>query len=323
MILVTGGTGFLGSTLIKQLIDEGKAVVATKRVSSKIPDILKNSSLIQWVDADITDYFALADIFIGITEVYHCAAKISYQKKDANLMNNVNVEGTKNIVNLCLEHHARLVHVSSIAALGTNKLGKPVNENDKWEYDRKMSQYSLSKYKGELEIWRGVVEGLDAVIVNPSLIMGASAGKDGSGIVFDIVNKGLPIYTTGAIGIVDVEDVAKAMITLMDRTDIQRERFILNSENISNKQLLERIASLLNKKAPSILATPFLLEIGWRFAKIKSFFNGKEPALTKESSHAAASKLEYNNEKIVQTIDFSFKPIDQTLVEIAQTYTNT
>lgn len=322
MILVTGGTGFLGSTLIKRLIDDGNSLIAIKRESSVIPDSLKDSSHIEWKNADITDYFALADLFENITEVYHCAAHISYQKGAASLMNNINIEGTKNIVNLCLEHEARLVHVSSIAALGTNKLGKPVSEKDKWEFDRKLSKYSLSKYKAELEVWRGTIEGLDAVIVNPSLIMGASAGRNGSGVVFDLVNKGLPIYTTGSIGIVDVDDVAKVMISLMHRKDIKSERFILNSENISNKSLLEKIANLLQKKSPTIEAKPFLLSIAWRLAKFASFFSQKEPTLTKESSRAAAAKLMYTNEKIVSTIDFSFKPLDQTLKEIALTFTN-
>lgn len=322
VILVTGGTGFLGSTLIQKLVDDGQSVLATKRHSSIIPESLKNSSLIEWVNADVTDYFALADIFENVTEVYHCAAIISYQKDNATQMNNTNIEGTKNIVNLCLEHHARLVHVSSIAALGINKLGKPVSEKDKWEYDRQLSNYSLSKYKSELEVWRGVIEGLDTVIVNPSLIMGASAGKNGSGVVFDIVNKGLPIYTTGSIGIVDVEDVAQAMIVLMNRKDIKSERFILNSENITNKALLARISELLHKKAPSIEAKPVMMEVAWRVARFLSFFTGKKPTLTKESAKAASAKLEYTNEKIIQAIGFSFKPIDQTLTEIALTYTN-
>lgn len=321
MILVTGGTGFLGSTLIKKLIDKGVTIIANKRENSKIPDLLQGSALITWVNADITDYFALSDIFQNITEVYHCAAQISYQKDPAQ-MNNINIEGTKNIVNLCIEHNARLIHVSSIAALGTNKLGKAVNEKDKWEADKKISKYSLSKYKGELEVWRGTIEGLKAVIVNPSLIMGASAGKNGSGVVFDLVNKGLPIYTPGSIGIVDVEDVAEVMIILMQRQDIFSQRFILNSENISNKALLYRIAELLHKKAPSIEAKPFILSIAWRMAKLASIFTRKNPTLTKESARAAASKLSFKNEKIQKVIGFSFKPIDQTLQEIAETYTN-
>lgn len=318
MILVTGGTGFLGSTLIKLLIEQGQAVVATKRESSAIPDFLKSSSLIQWVNADVTDYFALADIFENISQVYHCAAKVSYQKEDAPELFSVNVEGTSHIVNLCLEHGARLVHVSSIAALGSSKNNKPVNESDKWEFDPKMSNYSLSKYKSELEVWRGINEGLDAVIVNPSVIMGVGAYKKGSGAIFELVNNGIKIFTSGSVGIVDVADVTNIMVKLMN-SDITGERFILNSENISNKELLSRIAALINKKAPTIKANSFLLSLAWRAAKLMSKITGKKPVITEESARAASELLAYSNDKITSAINYTFKPLNITLQEIANT----
>lgn len=322
MILVTGGTGFLGSRLIKLLIEQGHAVVATKRSASTIPDTLKASSLIQWVDADVTDYFAMSDIFNDISQVYHCAAKVSYQKEDASAMFLINVEGTKHIVNLCLQHKAKLVHVSSIAALGTSKTGEPVNELDKWEYDPKMSNYAVSKYKSELEVWRGITEGLDAVIVNPSVIMGIGAYKKGSGAIFELVNNGIKIFTGGTVGIVDIEDVTKIMINLMQNDHISGERFILNSENISNKELLTRIASLIDKKAPTIKASKLMLSIAWRTAKLVSKVTGKKALITEESSRAASDLLAYSNDKILNTIDYTFKPLNLTLQEIATTYYN-
>lgn len=319
VILVTGGTGFLGSTLIKLLIEQGHAVLATKRSSSAIPEMLKSSSLIEWIDADVTDYFALADIFVNINQVYHCAAKVSYQKEDAYELFQVNVEGTAHIVNLCLEHQARLVHVSSIAALGSRKDNKPVNEADKWEYDPKMSNYAISKYKSELEVWRGINEGLDAVIVNPSVIMGLGSYKKGSGAIFELVNNGIKIFTGGSVGIVDVEDVTKIMFQLMN-SDIKSERFILNSENISNKELLYRIAQLIDKKPPTLKANNLMLSAAWRMAKVLSLMTGKKPVITEESVQAAASLLAFSNEKITKAINYSFKPLNHTLQEIANTY---
>jgi len=321
VILVTGGTGFLGSTLIKQLINAGKAIIAIKRPSSIIPEKLKSSSLIEWVDADITDYFTLSDILSKVKKVYHCAAKVSYQKEDAAAMHQINVEGTQHIVNLCLVYDIRLVHVSSIAALGTNKAGLPVSETDKWEHDKNISKYALSKYKSELEVWRGIKEGLDAVIINPSVIMGLGSYKKGSGAIFELVHKGIKIYPPGSVGIVDVEDVASVMIVLMENTSISGERFILNSENLTNKDLLHRIADLLNKKKPSIQATPFMLGIAWRIAGLIAFLTRARPSLTKESTEAAAAKLAYSNKKIVDTLGgYSFKPVNQILQEIANAY---
>lgn len=322
MILVTGGTGFLGSTIIKLLIEQGHTVLATKRKSSIIPDNIKSSNLVRWVDVDITDYFALSDLFTQVTQVYHCAAKVSYQKNDAQEMFRINIEGTSHIVNLCLENNARLVHVSSIAALGSSKSSKPVNEKDKWEYHPKMSNYSLSKYKSELEVWRGINEGLDAVIVNPSLIMGIGAYKKGSGAIFELVNNGIKIFTSGSIGIVDVEDVSKIMIQLMQSPSITGERFILNAENISNKELLSKIAKLIHKKAPTIKANSTMLSLAWRLSKIMGKITGKAPVITQESAYAAAAILAYSNEKIIKAINYSFKPLQRTLEEIANTYYN-
>lgn len=322
MILVTGGTGFLGSTLIKLLIDEGKAVLATKRVGSVIPDDLRGSSLIEWVDTDVTNYFALSDLFPRVYQVYHCAAMVSYQPCDVDPMHKINVEGTANIVNLCVEHNVRLVHVSSIAALGRNKLGLPVSETDKWEYDRSMSPYSLSKYRSELEVWRGINEGLSAVIVNPSLIMGLGSYKKGSGVIFEVIRKGIRIYPPGSVGIVDVYDVAQIMILLMNRPDIAGERFILNSENISHQDLMSRIARLLGKKEPSIAANSLMLGIAWRLAKFASLFTRKTPTMTRGTMRAAQAKLSYSNRKITELLAYRFLTVDETLKNITNAYYN-
>jgi len=317
VILVTGGTGFLGSTLIKFLIDEGNAVLAIKREQSEIPELLRSSSLVDWFSADITDYFALADAFNGVTQVYHCAAKISYQKEDWASMLHTNIEGTKHIVNLCLEHGVRLVHVSSIAALGSPKAGELISEQSKWDDGAEHAKYARSKYESEMEVWRGIMEGLDAVIVNPSVIMGVGPGKKASGAIFNLVQNGIKVYPPGTVGIVDVEDVAKIMILLMNNRAIRGERFVLNSENLSNKNLLERIAKLLGKPAPKIKAQPFMLSIAWRMAKIIAFFKGGRPALSRETAKASASLLAYSNKKLTDTTGYDFKPVDLTLKEMS------
>lgn len=320
MILVTGGTGFLGSTLIKLLIDKGIAVLAIKRQHSLIPENLKSSSLIQWLEADITDYFALADLFPGVTKVYHCAAKISYQKEDWPSMLHTNIEGTKHLVNLCLEHGVRLLHVSSIASLGVSKSGELITEDSKWDENLDYSKYSLSKYESEMEVWRGIAEGLDAVIINPSVIMGIGVGKKGSGVIFHMVQKGLKIYPPGTVGIVDVGDVANIMVQLMDTPSISGERFILNSENLTNKDLLERVAVLLEKPAPTIQAKPFMLSVAWRVAKLIALLKNERPALTRESAKASMAKLAYSNEKIANTTGYVFKPVDVTLAEMSKEF---
>lgn len=320
MILVTGGTGFLGSTLIKHLILAGEQVIATKRNGSTVPNHLLDHPAVRWVDADITDYFALSDLFGQLSQVYHCAAQISYQPGESEAMLHTNIEGTKHIANLCLEHQVRLLHVSSIASLGPGKNGEPASESCFWDDGAYFSPYSLSKYESEMEVWRAVVEGLDAVIVNPSIIMGAGSADKGSGKLFTVVKKGLKVYPTGTVGIVDVADVAQVMILLMENKIISGERFILNSENISNKDLLTTIATLLHKPAPSMAASPLLMSIAWRAAKFLSLFTRKAPTITKDTARASSAKMAYSNQKIKDATGYTFKAVDLTLKEMSLDY---
>jgi nucleoside-diphosphate-sugar epimerase len=320
VILITGGTGFLGATLIKQLIDLGIDVIATKRSNSIIPQQLLSSSLIQWIDADICNYFDLEEAFNNITEVYHCAAVVSYQKQDAANMKKVNIEGTAHVVNLCLANKARLVHVSSVAALGSSKNHAPVNEKDYWEYEPTLSNYAISKYESEMEVWRGIAEGLDAVIVNPSVIIGASSGSKGSGAIFSLINKGLKYYPTGTVGVVDVEDVASIMRDLMANQHITGERFIINNVNLSNKELLDKASALMGKPAPKIAVPPTVLKIAATLATAVASIKNEKSTLTKDSARASSEKLAYSDAKLQQALVIEYKPLETTLKEIAIRY---
>lgn len=317
MILVTGGTGFLGSELIKQLTGKGLAVRALKREKSKIPPLLKDQHLIEWFEADINEPADLEDAFDGITQVYHCAAFVSLNPKDKKQLFHVNIDGTSNIVNLCAEHHCRLLHVSSVAALGIAKKGNKISEQDFWEYDAKAHAYGLSKYEGEMEVWRGINEGLDAVIINPSVIIGKNAGFEGSGAIFKLVKGGFPFYTDGASGFVDVEDVAKAMILLMD-AGVSNERYIISAEDIHYKDLFSEIAKGFSVKAPAKEAKPWMLGLAWRALKFVSVFNRNEPSITKDTAKSSVTLSYYNNKKVIGETGITFKPLAQSIQEITQ-----
>jgi dihydroflavonol-4-reductase len=317
MILVSGATGFLGAELIDQLTVQGFRIRALKRHTSTIPELLKNNQLIEWFNADINDPETLADAFEGITQVYHCAAFISFDPKDKAKLLSVNIEGTSNIVNLCLDLQVRLLHVSSIAALGNAKKGEHITEKDFWEYDSKVHAYAISKYEGEMEVWRGIAEGLDAVIVNPAVIIGKNAGFDGSGAIFKLVKEGLKFYTDGATGIVDVSDVATCMIALMN-SKITAERYTLSAENLHYKDFFGEIARGFAIKAPTIAAKPWLLGIAWRAAKLASLITGKAPALTRDAARSSFNLSYYNNNKIKEAIHFEFKPLKKSIHEVCE-----
>ena len=320
MILVTGATGFLGSEVCRQLILGGKnSIHCTKRASSKIPEILLPfQHKIVWVEADLLEINALKEALPGVTQVYHCAALVSFDPSLKKKLIQNNVEGTANLVNLCTENGIRLLHVSSIAAIGEGKAGELINENHHLEETPKDNAYAISKYESEMEVWRGMAEGLDAVIVNPSLIIGKNAGKEGTGQIFETVRNGLKFYTSGSCGLVDVEDVAKTMILLME-SKIRSERFILNAENWNYKNLFAEIAKNFNLKPPQTEAKPWMLELAWRASAIGTVFTGKKMGVDKISAQAASRVQDYDNRKIKAAIGFEFKPVKQSIREICET----
>lgn len=319
MILITGATGFLGSELCQQLNLSGKnSIRCTKRATSVIPKILLPfSNQINWVNADVLEIDALNEALADVTEVYHCAALVSFDPSLKKKLIQNNVEGTANLVNLCTEKEIRLVHVSSIAAIGEGKPGELINENHHLEETPKDNAYAMSKYESEMEVWRGMAEGLDAVIVNPSLIIGKNAGKEGTGQIFETVRKGLQFYTSGSCGLVDVEDVAKAMILLME-SKISSERFILNAENWHYKDLFDEIADCFNVKPPSFETKSWMLELAWRASALGTVFTGKKMGVDKVTAQSASRIQDYDNSKIKEAIGFQFKPVKESIIEICE-----
>lgn len=317
MILVTGATGFLGSELVKQLLDSGENVRALKRSGSSIPQILQNCESIRWFEADILDYFALEEALDGISQVYHCAALLSFTAEDKKRQLTINKEGTQHIVNLCLDKNIqKLLHVSSVAAVGESKDSSLITEENQWQFDGTQQGYSVSKYESEMEVWRAMAEGLNAVIVNPSIIIGKNAATKGSGQIFETARKGIKFYTNGTNGFVDVEDVARAMILLM-KSDISGERFIINAENRSLKEILTEAAKNFDHTPPAINAKPWMMELAWRGAGLLSLFNGKKYGLTKDTARNAFKKSAYSNAKFGQFFpDFTYKPIKISIKEI-------
>ncbi len=318
MIVITGATGFLGSELVLQLTQQGLNVRCTKRSTSIIPAILAPwSKQIEWVDADLMDVFALESAVAGAAQVYHCAAWVSLRQSDKEQMIHENVTGTANLVNLCMDYDCRLVHVSSVAAIGLAKPGDLITENHHLDQANETDGYALSKLESEMEVWRGIAEGLEAVIVNPSIIIGGNAGTGGSGELFDRVRRGLKFYTSGSCGFVDVSDVAKCMIALMNG-DIIAERFIVSAENVSFRQITAEIADGFGIKPPSIYASPWMMGIAWRAARLWAVLTVTKPAIDKVSAQSASMTRDYDNTKIKKAIGIEFKPVSESVKEICE-----
>jgi dihydroflavonol-4-reductase len=283
MILVTGGSGLVGGCLLETLVRQNHPVRAIYR--GAIP-VLKNNAheKVEWVKTDILDVAGLEEAMRGVTHLYHAAAIVSFNPRRRAELLKINTEGTANVVNMALEAGVKkMVHVSSVAALGRIREGQLINESMNWTPETSNSVYGQSKYLGEMEVWRGIGEGLEAVIVNPAMILGAADWNKSSTKIFKSVYDEFPWCTDGTTGWVDVEDVVKAMIQLMNST-ISGERFILSAETRSFKDVFTLMARAFGKKPPHRRVTPFLAGLVWRLEALKSRFTGKDPLLTRETS---------------------------------------
>lgn len=320
-ILVTGGTGFVGAYVIRDLVHSGYTVTAIRHRNA-LPFYIDPSVLekVQWIEGDILDTGLLEEAMESQDAVIHAAAAVSFRDSDHSKMLSINIDGTANVVNAAIENNIqRLVHVSSVAALGRKK-NPIVNEKQVWEDNRQNTHYAISKYYGEMEVWRGIAEGLNAVIVNPSTILGYGNWNATSNALFKNASKGFPWYTNGVNGFVDVEDVSRAILGLM-ATAISGERFILNSENWSYRQLLNALADGFDKKRPDRLATPFLAGLAWRMEKMKTFFTGAPSLITRESAKVSRGHTEYDNSKILHALPgFRFRPVADTIREACERY---
>ncbi len=316
-IFITGGTGFLGSYLLRYLVQQGYTNIRAMKRSSSPMDLVESiKNQIEWVEGNILDQVFLEDVMADVDQVYHVAAMISLAPNQANKMFAINEIGTQNIVNTCLFHSVKkLVHISSIAAIGWEPFGKPISENTKWQDDQKNSNYAKSKYAAEMQVWRGIAEGLDAAILNPSVILGSGFWDSGSTEIFNLYGKGFPFYADGSNGFVDVRDVAKIAIQLMD-SEITAERYIINAENLPFKQVFNLISEQAGVKSPYFKINPILSSIGWRLIWVLSKITRTTPTITRESVQTALSNHHYDNQKSLTAFNFQYTPIAQTISEV-------
>jgi len=328
MILVTGATGLVGGHLIWHLLQENEKVIAIKRNTSSTKALKTIFSFytenpdaylqkIEWRIADVLDKDSLVTVFDDIHVVYHCAAVVSLSNSGSGLTE-TNVIGTRNIVNLSLNKKiSKFCFVSSIAACGHTADNQVVNENTKWKDNEHRSAYAQSKYLSEQEVWRGMNEGLNAVIVNPGVILGVSGAEGGSSQLFSQVKKGLMFYTNGGSGYVDVQDVVKSMI-LLTNSEISNERFIIVAQNCSNKEILSWMADGFGKKRPRILiGKKLLFSIGFlseMAAKIFKF----TPLIDRSMARSATNREFYSNSKSRGIPNFKYKSVEKCITEVCE-----
>jgi nucleoside-diphosphate-sugar epimerase len=325
MILVTGATGLVGSHLALRLIENGEKVRAMYRNETSITQVqslfnaydkLSMFESIEWVKADINDITSLELAFKNIERVYHCAALISFDPKDEQALRKTNIEGTANIVNFCLANQIqKLCYVSSIATLGDLKETETIfSEKTEWNPEKNHSDYAITKYGAEIEVWRGQQEGLSVIVFNPGVILGPGFWNNGSGALFTAITKGMPFYTHGSTGFVGISDVTKLLIQGMN-SEISGSRFVLVAENCTFKEILSLIAKTLQLKEPTRAIPAWISELAWRLDSLVAIVFRKKRKFTKDTARASQEKNSYSNLKVKETFNYEFKNCKDSIFE--------
>ena len=320
-VFVSGATGFVGAYLAQELLKAGYRVFALRRPNSPMDLVKGFADQIQWIEGDLMDLPSLDEALHGIDYVYHAAALISFDPKQAALMQRINVEGTANLLDAALAQGVKkFLHVSSIAALGRKEHQTHIDENSIWENNAENSRYAQSKFQAECLVWQAREAGLPIVIVNPGLIFGAGFWHKGTGQMVHRLASGLSYYPKGSSCLVDVRDLAKVSRLLME-TDLEGQRYIICAENRSFQDIFATLALTLNKPAPPRPLPAWLGQVACRLDWLRSKIQGRPPIITSETLRNAQHRYHYHNEKIKQTLsNFQFRPAEQTLQQTALAY---
>ncbi len=326
MDLVTGGTGLVGSHVLLELALRRRPLRAIKRSESD-PSMVKRVfqhyrpeegmalfSGIEWVDAELHDLHGLSSAFEGVERIFHTAGMVSYDPRDRESLLEVNGEGTATMADLALEKGVKAFgYLSSTSALGKAKDGEPIDERAKWKVDHRNSDYSISKYMGEREIWRAREEGLSTIVLNPCIIIGpGDPGRSSTTLIQGVAN-GNPFFPPGSNAFVDVRDVAGPLVDLMESLDHEGERFVLIGENRSFKNVMSGIAKELGKSPPRFPAGRPFLEMAWRSESLLRPIFGKRPRITRHTARNAVKKQYYSSEKAERSFGFAPRSIDDAI----------
>jgi nucleoside-diphosphate-sugar epimerase len=317
---LTGATGLVGSHLARHLLAAGHPVAALRRARSRLDLLGDVAGRIEWIEGDLLDVPLLVDCCAKAEVVVHAAAVVSFQPRDAEAMRRANVDGTANVVNACLAGGVKkMCHISSVAALGKPGPDGFISEKSVWDAEFATSYYAETKYLAEREVWRGGAEGLEVVVVNPSVVLGEGLPDGSTGPLFGYVAGGGRYYPPGLVNVVDVLDVARA-VHLLCQSPVAGERFVLNAANLPYRDFFGQIAAALGKPAPAKLLSPGWAKVLPMLAKLGGWLTGQPPKLTSEVLRASMQQHRYQTQKVERALDFRFAQAEQTIARVAQWY---
>ena len=290
------------------------------RKNAKLEQLQRLAPAAKIVVGDLEDADLLKEQINWADYVVHAAALVAFDSKKDKLIQRVNVDATATLVNIAIEYGVKkFCFISSIAAIGRGDTELNLDETNQWQDTKELPFYTKSKYLAEQEVWRGIAEGLPAVIVNPSVVLGVGDWNRSSLQIFNYFKTKNPFYPTGTINYVDIRDVAEITSKLL-LSDITAERFILNAGAIPYKDFLEQLATSLGEKAPSKPLPKWLHPLLWRADATRATLTGSERKITADLIKSATKKHQYNSDKIRNTLNFSFRPLEETLAWVKEHY---
>lgn len=336
--LVTGATGLVGMERLVYRLQRGWPTVALRREGSdvdRVQAMLRERlgrdgdsawSSLEWREADLSDVVGLEEAMEGCSRVFHAAGRVSFRPGDEARLKAVNATGTANVVNAALATGVqRLFHVSSVAALGRSardpETGErmPVSETADWAEGAGASPYGVSKHAGEMEAWRGMAEGLEVIVVNPTVILGDARYGESSGMVFRRAAEGRRHYPVGGGGFVGVTDLLAVCAALDAAADsgqagVLGERFIVSAEDVSHRDIMTWVADSIGVRQPSTPLQGWMLGLAWRAAAVLAVFNGKPPVLTRDLARNTQVQHRYDTGKLKAVLpDWTFTPIREVI----------
>jgi nucleoside-diphosphate-sugar epimerase len=320
-IFVTGATGFIGSYIVRYLVEQGyKHIFCLRRTDSDLSLLGEAGESVQWFVSDLRDIIMIDEWMADMDIIIHAAAIVSFDPKDRKLLDEINAKCTANLVNLALVHQIeKFIYISSISSLGRTESNVEIDENASWKDSDHNSAYAVSKYNGELEVWRGMEEGLSASVLNPGIVLGAGRWGESSTKLFKYVFKGGKFVSSGVNSFVDVRDVAFLTEKALHLPN-KHDRFIVSSENLSYREIFQSIARNLDKPVPKLEIPDWVGELVWRVLKFWSFISGKKPLITKETFRTSRQSYLYKNDKSKQAFNHHYIPIEQTIKETSKCF---
>ena len=325
MILITGATGLVGAALLKHFLDAKVKVKACYRSEYRKNQLLqylkKNNysaaqlATIEWTLTDINALGSLDSAFENVSEVYHCAALVQLDDSENERLLKTNAEGTANVVNYCIQKGVKkLLYVSSIAALGDPIANEKIDETTPWNNDLPKTGYAYSKYRAELEVWRGMQEGVDAIIVNPGVILGYAHRTGPAKQFFNYVKRPTYYFTSGGTGYVHVDDVVDALLQLA-KSKLKNARYVLVAENLTYKTFLARLKQQNQLKSSAKFVSATTLKMLWMADTVAAFLKLKKKVFSKGLLQSLTTTATYNGTKISKALPgFQYRPLDAGLV---------